>query len=250
MIKAIEGDQQQLHFLRRAIIKAFLEADAAPEKGGPIVLVFDDLHWAHDDSLDLLAFLIETLRAPILILCIGRPELVARRDGWSRHGGSRHKVIELTPLGDADAAGVMHDMLAPCGDDEAVEDLVDAACTSSPGGNPALLERMVRIFLDMGVLENADEFSETDIWKIHVDKLANVRLPLTVEDAVHARIAALIARRAERRSSTRPLMGSSLLLGGPARDRSASMLPTPQIWKSKVTRDPGTLRAVTLERAN
>src|SRR6202042_1159265 len=108
---------------------------------------------------DLLAFLIETLRAPLLILCISRPELVARRDGWSRHGGSRHKLIELTPLSDADAAGVMHDLLAPCGEDEAVEDLVDAACTLA-GGNPALLERMVRIFLDMGFLENVDEFAQ------------------------------------------------------------------------------------------
>jgi predicted ATPase len=244
LIKAIEGDQQQLHLLRRAIIKAFLEADAAAEKGGPIVLVFDDLHWAHDDSLDLLAFLIETLRAPLLVLCIGRPELVARRDGWSRHGGSRHKRIELAPLSDADAAGVMHDLLAPCGDDEGVEDLVDAACTLA-GGNPALLERMVRIFLDMGVLENTDEFSEADVWKIHLDKLANVRLPLTVEDAVHARIAALTGEERtllEHAAS----MGSVFWLGGLLAIGRLDVT-TPQIWASGETRDLAHLRATLKE---
>ncbi len=247
LIKAIEGDQQQLHLLRRAIIKAFLEADAdgnGADKGGPIVLVFDDLHWAHDDSLDLLAFLIETLRAPILALCIGRPELVARRDGWARHGGSRHKLMELAPLSDADAAGVMHDLLAPCGEDEAVEDLVDAACTLA-GGNPALLERMVRIFLDMGVLENIDEFSESDVWKIHVDKLANVRLPLTVEDAVHARIAALTLEERTMLENAAS-MGSVFWLGGLLAIGRLE-LATPDIWASGETRDLAQLRALLKE---
>ncbi len=244
LIKAIEGDHRQLHLIRRAIIKAFLEADAAADKGGPIVLVFDDLHWAHDDSLDLLAFLIESLHAPILLLCVSRPELVARRDGWSRHGGSAHRVIELAPLGDADAAAVMNDLLAPCGDDEAVEDLVDAACTLA-GGNPALLERMLRIFLDTGVLENVDEFSETDIWKIHVDRLANVQLPLTVEDAVHARIAALTPEERttlEHASS----MGSVFWLGGLLAIGRLE-ISTPRIWASGETRDLAQLRAVLKE---
>ena len=85
-------------------------------------------------------------------------ELLARRDGWAKHGGESHKVIDLAPLSDTDAAAVMHELLAPCGDAPAVEDLVEGACTLA-GGNPALLERMVRIFLDMGVLESVDESS-------------------------------------------------------------------------------------------
>ena len=74
---------QQLRSLRRAVIKSFLEADAA--KGGePLVLVFDDLHCAHDESLELLAYLVESLAAPILVLCLARPEMIARRDGWKQ----------------------------------------------------------------------------------------------------------------------------------------------------------------------
>src|SRR6476469_2541915 len=95
----------------------------------PIVLVIDDLHWAHDESLDLIAHLIDTLKGPILFVCMGRSELVARRADWRRHGGARHKVIEVGPLKEADAAAVMNDLLGPCGDEEAVADLVDAACT-------------------------------------------------------------------------------------------------------------------------
>ncbi len=84
LIKAVESDPQQVRHLRRAVIKRFLEADAvyAPESTsappppslgttaahnasarGPIVLVFDDLHFAHEEALDLLGYLIEYLSA-------------------------------------------------------------------------------------------------------------------------------------------------------------------------------------------
>jgi tetratricopeptide (TPR) repeat protein len=253
LIKAIEGDPAQLHSLRRAVIKRFLEADAGSPsafeqagglRGGPIVLVFDDLHAAHEDSLDLLAYLVESVRAPILLLCIGRPELLARRDGWMRHGGESHKLIELSPLTDIDAAAVMEDLLAPCGEEPAVEDLIDAACTLA-GGNPALLERMVRIFHDMGVLEVVDELAENEQWRVHVDKLSTVRLPLTVEDAVQARIAALtVDERVTLEHAAS--MGSVFWLGGLLAIRRLD-LPTPTIWASGETKDLTDLRAVLKE---
>ena len=154
--------------------------------------------------------------------------------------GPGHHVIELSPLSDTDAAAVMHDLLAPCGEEEAVEDLVDAACTLA-GGNPALLERMLRIFLDMGVLENPDEFAETDVWKIHIDKLASVQLPLTVEDAVHARIAALTPEERVALECAAS-MGSVFWLGGLLAIRRLD-LPTPTIWPSGETEDLALLRA-------
>jgi tetratricopeptide (TPR) repeat protein len=249
LIKAVEGDPQQLRQLRRAVIKRFLEADAGAQASGviggsggmrgPIVLVFDDLHWAHDESLDLLAFLMDSVRAPILMVCLARPEMLARRDGWLRHGGDRHRKIELSPLSEHDAAAVMQDLLAPCGDEPAVDDLIDAACTLA-GGNPALLERMVRIFLDMGVLEVTDEFAEQETWKVHVERLANVQMPLTVEDAVAARIAALTP--GERTTlECAATMGSVFWLGGllaiQRRDQAC-----PPVWASGEMADLQSLR--------
>ncbi|HSQ61799.1 MAG TPA: tetratricopeptide repeat protein [Polyangiaceae bacterium] len=247
LIKAVEGDPQQLRQLRRAVIKRFLEADAmyAPEPTasqvtapsttgqasaaarGPIVLVFDDLHFAHEDSLDLLAYLIEYVSAPVLILCLARPEMLVRHDGWAKHGGDRHHLLELSPLSDTDASAVMQDLLAPCGDDEAVEDLIDAACTLA-GGNPALLEQMVRIFHDMGVLEVEDELAEDERWKVHVEKLAHVKLPITVQDAVQARIAALAPAEREllERAAT---MGAVFWVGGLLATQRWEA-PPPEVW--------------------
>ena len=50
--------------------------------------------------------------------------MVARRDGWAKHGGGRHKQVELSPLTETDSARVMEDLLAPCGDTPGIEDLV------------------------------------------------------------------------------------------------------------------------------
>jgi tetratricopeptide (TPR) repeat protein len=236
LIKAVRTDPAQMKSLRRAIIKNFLEADAKG-KGplqGPLVLLFDDLHFAHDESLDLLENLLETLEGQILIICIARPEMMARRDGWLRHGGDRHSVIELSPLSDVESSQVMRDLLAPCGDSDGVDDLVDAACTLA-GGNPALLEQMVRIFHDMGVLEVHDDFAEEERWTIHVDALAHVKLPLTVEDAVQARISALAP--AERELLERAaMMGGVFWLGGLVAIHRLDG-STPDIWAAGDTHD-------------
>lgn len=264
LIQAVRSDPAQMRMLRRAVIKRFLEADAvhvtpaskrasipdseaAPtsRKGtGPIVLVFDDLQWAHDDSLDLLGYLLDALDAPVLLLCLARPELVARRDEWQKHGGARHSLVELSPLSDTDAARVMEELLAPCGDVPGVEDLVDAACTLA-GGNPTLLERMVRIFHDMGVVEVQDEFAEVERWLVHLDRLGEVKLPLTVEDAIQARIAALSPKERDllERAAT---MGSVFWLGGLIAIARLDA-KAPDVWSPDAAGDAAEMRALLRE---
>ena len=135
------------------------------------MLVFDDLQYAHDESLDLLGRLVDTLDAPILVICIARPDMVARRDDWVKPGAKRHKLIELLPLSEAESEDVMHDLLEPCGDVPGVEELAAAACNLA-AGNPALLERMVTIFRDMRVIEEKDQFAEHSTWQIHLERLS------------------------------------------------------------------------------
>lgn len=245
LISAVKSDPQQLRMLRRAVIKRFLEADAAlaPAKGptGPIVLVFDDMHEAHEDSLDLLGHLIDHLAAPILIVVLARPEMIARRDNWLRHGGDRHGIIELSPLSDTDAAAVMHDLLAPCGDSDTVEELIEASCNLA-GGNPALLEQMIRIFLDMGVLESQQSFADEEKWIIHVDRLGEVKLPLTVEDAINARIAALAPPERDLLERA-AIMGGVFWLGGLLAIHRLEE-PTPEVWHAGEAPDKSLIKEI------
>jgi tetratricopeptide (TPR) repeat protein len=242
LINAVEGDPQQVRSMRRAVIKSFLETDASKGAGQP-VLVFDDLQWAHDDSLELLGSLIEILRAPILLVCIARPEMLVRRDGWWRHGDDRHMVVELSPLGDVDAAAVMHDLLSPCGEPQELDQLVDEAVILG-GGNPALLEQIVRVYHESGVLEASSNFEE-EHWTVHSDKLNGVKLPLSVQDAVQARIAALAP--AERELLERAAaMGGVFWLGGLLATRRQEV-SSPPAWEGGEAADVLIVRQRLLE---
>lgn len=188
LTRAVGDDPREAAIIRRAVFKAFWEADAAIS---PICLVFEDLHAAHDDSLELLRYLLEYLSGPILILCSARPDLLARQEDFVRAGEARHRLLELAPLSDEGAVAIMKHLLAPC-EDGPPQALIDSACTFA-AGNPLLLEQMVRIYHDKGVLEEVTVLSEEPRWRVDLDKLEHAKLPITIEDAVNARITALDA---------------------------------------------------------
>ena len=77
-------------------VRKLLE-EAASER--PLVVVWDDLHWAEPTFLDLIEHVADWSRAaPILLLCMARPELLDARTGWA--GGKLHATTVLVePLG-------------------------------------------------------------------------------------------------------------------------------------------------------
>ena len=71
--------------------RRFLEA-LAEER--PLVLVFEDLHWADDALLEFVDQLVERVSGvPLLVLGTARPELLERRPGWG--GGKPNALIDL-----------------------------------------------------------------------------------------------------------------------------------------------------------
>jgi DNA-binding SARP family transcriptional activator len=52
----------------------------------PLLVVLDDVHWAAPVFLDLVESLVELARAPVLVLCLARPDLLELRPHW---GGGR-----------------------------------------------------------------------------------------------------------------------------------------------------------------
>src|SRR5213595_142353 len=64
----------------------------------PLVLLFEDIHWAEEPLLELIEHLAAWVReAPLLLLCLARPELLDIRPGWGA-GRVRATSIELEPL--------------------------------------------------------------------------------------------------------------------------------------------------------
>ena len=116
----------------------------------PLVLVFEDLHWADEGLLDFVDHLAEwATGVPLLVVGSARPELLDRRAGWG--GGKLNAAtIALSPLADADAArvisGVLEQALLPA---EMQEALLERA-----GGNPLYAEQFARLFLERGSVDD------------------------------------------------------------------------------------------------
>ena len=83
--------------MRESFFAAVRTAIEAMARRNPLVLVFEDIHWADQGMLDLIEHLGQWVRGPLLILCLARDELLERRPGWG--GGRRGATsIFLEPL--------------------------------------------------------------------------------------------------------------------------------------------------------
>jgi class 3 adenylate cyclase/tetratricopeptide (TPR) repeat protein len=111
--------------------RKLLEAIAAEQ---PIVVVFDDIQWGEDVFLDLVEHLVFlSTSAPILLVCMARPELLDRRSGW---GG----VIQLQPLSTEESESLI---TAEAG--SALPDNVRERIVRAGGGNPLFVEEMAAL---------------------------------------------------------------------------------------------------------
>jgi class 3 adenylate cyclase/tetratricopeptide (TPR) repeat protein len=124
----------------------FVEAIAARD---PLVLVFEDLHWADGPLVEFVEHLVEwSSDVPLFVICSARPELYERHPGWG--GGKRNSTtISLAPLSGADTARLLSALLEQAVLPADVQsELLDRA-----GGNPLFAEEFVRMLVDRGILE-------------------------------------------------------------------------------------------------
>lgn len=114
--------------------RRFVELLAA---NAPLLIVFEDLHWADDALLDAVSYLVGHVReAPAFFLALARPEFMESHPTWGTTTiGST--TLPLEPLAAGDARAVVTS-LGPHGDAAQVERIVRAA-----EGNPLFLEELV-----------------------------------------------------------------------------------------------------------
>ena len=77
----------------------------------PLVAVFDDIQWGEPTFLDLLEYLADWLRgAPVLLLCLARPELLDVRPEWVTPKANA-ELVTLTPLTAHETDGLIQGLL-------------------------------------------------------------------------------------------------------------------------------------------
>ncbi len=161
--------------------RRFLEAMAA---AGPLVLVFEDLHWADPALIEFVDHLIDwSSGLPILVLCTARPELFERHGDWG--GGKRNSTtISLAPLSTEDSARLISSLLS-----EAVLPAeTQAALLERAGGNPLYAEEFVRMLTDRGILRRQGR-------AVTIADPGGIPVPESVQALIAARLDTLPAER-------------------------------------------------------
>jgi predicted ATPase/class 3 adenylate cyclase len=110
----------------------------------PLVLVFEDIHWADDGLLDFIEHLIDWVRdVPVLVLCTARLELLERRAAWG--GGKLNAAtIAVAPLTDDETAM----LISTLGERPLLEAGTQTALLAHAGGNPLYAEQFVRMLAE------------------------------------------------------------------------------------------------------
>ena len=147
-------------------------------RSGPLVIIFDDLHWAEPAFLELVENLADWARdAPILLVCVARPDLLELQPAWG--GGKLNATtILLEPLDGDESAQLVSGLLGAIALDEALL----ARIAEGSEGNPLFVEEVIAMLVDDGVLQRDD-----GTWRMNGD-VATVRVPPSVSALLAARL--------------------------------------------------------------
>jgi len=165
---------------RDPVVDAVIAVLAAWTGGGPLVLVVDDAQWAPSVLLRALTHLAADLPGPVLVVAVGRPDLLA--DQW----WERLPDLEVLPVAPLDEPASERLLRAYLGGAELDTDTRDMLISRSQG-NPFFLAELLHLLVDRGLLRR-----DGDSWRVTGD-LPQQMLPAGVQAVLAARIDGLDA---------------------------------------------------------
>lgn len=180
-LQPLAGQPEELHRRACQAVRRFIEGDARRK---PLMLLFDDMGEAEPEAWSLLATVL-TLRTPLCIVTAGGEPMPAR-------------VVEAagnTPVFAAEIRPLTHDEIIQL-TRSFLPELIStpepfvAALTHRTRGNPGTLRELLHSLLEGGLFAPSPKGGlEVDLGKIAAGKV-----PLTMEDAIRARLEGLDER--------------------------------------------------------
>jgi class 3 adenylate cyclase/tetratricopeptide (TPR) repeat protein len=151
VMEAVEGERGQPEIAWAA--REFVDELADVQ---PLIMVFEDIHWAEEPLLELIDHLAQWVRErALLIVCLARPELLDVRPGWGG-GRVRSTAIELEPLAREESEALAEALLS----EQDVPEKVRARLLDKTEGNPLFVEETVRMLLEEGA-DGGDRIPDT-----------------------------------------------------------------------------------------
>jgi class 3 adenylate cyclase/tetratricopeptide (TPR) repeat protein len=144
----------------------------------PLVVIFDDIQWAEPALLDLVEHVVEwTDDAPVMMLCVARPDLLDDRPTWS--GGLLNATtVLLEPLPATESEQLIENLLGS----PVLEGPLGRRIVETAEGNPLFVEEMIGMLVDAGVLVESD-----GSWSL-VGDVDRVEVPPTIQALLAARL--------------------------------------------------------------
>jgi class 3 adenylate cyclase/tetratricopeptide (TPR) repeat protein len=222
-----------------AIPAAVAELLSALAADGPLVVIADDLHDATAETVDALGATLERLSGPVLVMLLGRPELVRTAGILTRVADA--EVSALSALRGADAARLLTSYLG--GGRLAAAD--EGRLLATAQGNPFYLAELVALLRERGALttvtvpDHGPAATHGPLWKLTPGSLGGRLLSRDLAAVLAARIDVLPA-------DARGVLRDAAVVGDAV---PAGALEALQQDRSVVGRRPGAVAAVELERA-
>lgn len=193
-VQAANGWHQQLHELlppqqiHRRMAGAVRQFIAALTQVQPVVLLFEDLHWADTHSLDLIHSLLDLLpEHRLLLLCLYRPEQAQashQLDTVARQRcPERLTTLQLHELSLTESRQLVTSLLAT----DRLPEPVREQLLAKAAGNPFFLEEIVRSLIDRGLL-----YRDGDSWRAQAT-MTMLPIPENLQSLILSRVDHLTA---------------------------------------------------------
>jgi class 3 adenylate cyclase/tetratricopeptide (TPR) repeat protein len=156
MLEALDGERspQEIAWAAREVMETLADVQ-------PLVLLFEDIHWAEEPLLDLIEHLADWVRAPLLIVCLARPELLEERPGWGG-GRVRSTAIELEPLSEAESKLLVEKLVSQlAGASGEIPRSLPQEVLERTEGNPLFVEEMIRMLVESDSEDASDGIPDT-----------------------------------------------------------------------------------------
>ncbi|MFQ5973351.1 MAG: AAA family ATPase, partial [Alphaproteobacteria bacterium] len=159
---------------RQLTFEALLDQLAGLAARQPVLMIFEDAHWADPTSLELLGQMVDRVQqAHILGVITGRPEF---KPEWPGH--SHVTMLTLNRLGRRQGAEIVADLAGG----KALPEVVLDQIVARTDGVPLFVEELTKAVLESGLLEHAGERY------VLKGELAPLAIPSTLQDSLMARL--------------------------------------------------------------